>query len=449
MIEHITSFLSFCAAISTSALSVAGSFAVLPIWGVAVLMLVFSGPFEYKVFQKNIGKALKNLFIEGPRKQIEAHIREKTNNHAPLSQDYQTEIRRKLFFTVLAGIACFGAGIWVGLGATVTLPLLFTTLGVGFLATGYFILPLAIFTGIGTFLTFYNTLARKIIAKDGFSKWVIRVREGWNGTKSNLKRFGMIVGGFLMMGLAAFVTVSSAETALEFAKKGLSHLFLAPESSGWLTPLVTAMTAFLMMTTAVYTFVNSLKTVELCVNNEYEKEEENPCWWKKIYNRVIKPVGFVVHVVSMGVMGDRIENLPSWITAVINTVNEALVDFGQLVGIKRKDKEKRAVLVVESPKKTSEVLPSQSVPVNCVNRNPSVVHFSLPSSGSSSVVDSSLAVSLPASGTLFSPPPRQGQPSSVTSSPSLVDYDAKNASNPPYHSFSPILSGGQPSPRGS
>jgi hypothetical protein len=273
-----------------------------------------------------------------------------TNFNPERKRQLRSEINRKILFTRLSWILVLISGLSSGLVGITMVSSLIT----------YFFIPLtgialsaSIFglAGLGAvgyvFLT-YKSLA-DIIQNNTLHHWFKNIAE-LKQKQQYVKLIGGIFLTVLIVGLGIFATIATAGTWW-YAVKAATHLLpFFSQVLPWLRDLVIPIVAIVAtsVTNLVYTLINSFTSVgELMklpqgmqsafyqlkniIKNHWHHENLlqffNPFRFIAItIDRVGSLAIFIFHVCSMGLMGDKLANIPAVITAAVNAGSEALND---------------------------------------------------------------------------------------------------------------------------
>lgn len=249
----------------------------------------------------------------------------------------------------LAGVGCSFAGIYsINAGFTFTL---MTTLV--FIVTPTILLggivPIAALAGVGYTIMLYHNVS-KMICNDTIQKWIKKIINYFHFKKSKENKFKYVLRIALVsvltlavVGLAVFATVATAGTWWTAAKEGARLIPFLVKFADWIRNItIPAMT----IPNLLFNVRNSLSTLKklgkysvkqkiqhIIEDVKDTKRQENWVQFFNIFRIMIKlielPVRFicvVAHFISSCVMGDRLDPIPSGITAGLNFANEALVD---------------------------------------------------------------------------------------------------------------------------
>jgi hypothetical protein len=216
------------------------------------------------------------------------------------------------------------------------LPLFATALVYGF----------AVVSGAGYMLLVYNTLTR-MVQEGTPQKWLGKIKEFFDAKPSNLRLFLGITGVSLVVVLCVLATVTATGTWWGDALASASSLtpYLGPAVL-WVIGGVIVITGLTML---AFNLFNALRAVKKLsdlswsdVTHSWEKLKKSVGkYWEKenvvqflnplrfimaLISVLFKPFVFLGHTVSTGLIGDRFDKFPVWLSAVTGTATDTLVD---------------------------------------------------------------------------------------------------------------------------
>lgn len=264
------------------------------------------------------------------------------------------QINRKILFSRLAWILYIGAGIssaLVGLeviqSSIIALSTYFAfTISGAALSASVFIL--AAIGAIGYVLLIHNTITN-MIKNDTLRNWARKTRDFFKRKtdESTIKYLCRTIFGALgvtiVLGLAVFTTIATAGTWWHAAKAGAK---LIPWISSFARELCAIAVSLMGITSLLFGVVNSLESIKeltrislhrswINVKNAIAQYKASENWlqffnpFRLIITFITIPFRFIVfigHLFAMGVMADKLDNVPPLATAFIATVYEGTQD---------------------------------------------------------------------------------------------------------------------------
>lgn len=324
--------------------------------------------FKNKHKRHELKKAKKDL------KKMQAYFKEYINNpkrkeviySSGLSQcitdTKRLEILNRIYwvqlYTRLSWIINIAAGLasaLVGIGVvksslTVLLSLLpFVVPGLALSMTVY---GLAILGALGYMFLIHNTLT-DMIKNDTLRMWKNKIVDLLHARNESRVKHVLRVSGVLLLtglivGFGIFTTLATAGTWWYAAKLGANAIPFIKVAATWMrniTVPIMGITNLLFIINNSYDSVEDVSKISLRkVWNHTVKtvtcyyEQENLLQFINPFRATLllislpfKFVMFVGHLVSMGMMGDKLGNIPEAVTAGVNAVSEGLTDTHYLL----------------------------------------------------------------------------------------------------------------------
>lgn len=309
-------------------------------------------------FDDELQKAM--LFLLDPKEEIKGD-QEKTTLIKQEKTRLQQKIRSNIFYSRLAWILNLGAGISCGLVgievAQSSIAILVSYFGISISATvlSASIFGLAMVGAIGYMLLIHNTIT-DMIKDETLKTWAAKIRDFFkyktdeNGqvvektTGYLLRVIPGLIAVIILVGLGVFATIATAGTWWYAAKAGAQWL---PWVSRFASELRAIAVSIMGITTLVFSIKNSLESAEEFIKISLQKSWDNikntillykaKENWAQFLNPfrlliilITIPFRFVVfvgHTLSVGLMGDKLDNVDPQATAVLSGVNEWCQDF--------------------------------------------------------------------------------------------------------------------------
>lgn len=266
--------------------------------------------------------------------------------HAELMTKRMVNYGMSVFY-ILSGVSCSFASVYAIQAGFITL---MTTWGLTLSPLLLFsgVIPLAILAGLGYGLLMYHTvtnlIANKTLQKvfNQFKQYFI-YHPGENKLIFSLKILGLGLLATIIIGLSIFATVATAGTWWLAVKQGARLLPYISALANWIRNIsVPAM----VIPTLLFNLKNSLSTLkkigQFSLSRNFAKSWQNlriikaqENWLQfinpfrlvaKLIELPIHVTTFILHLLSICVMSDRLEPVPPIVTSGCNLANETLVD---------------------------------------------------------------------------------------------------------------------------
>jgi hypothetical protein len=280
----------------------------------------------------------------------ERKLRKWLFDHAQTDYQRKYKERHRLFHAVKLFSAL--AAVFMTLGTTYLLMEAFAAIplfaALSFTLWPMLIVPMAIVAGVAYGFLTYNSIV-DMINNDTLRKWFNKLRKDLNQGLT-IRNVFMVITAVLLVGLAVALTICTAGTWWTVARE-TPHLFTwmgrMPEFiMGIINPIVTGISA------VVFNLENTAESLEIIDGALRQKESIFTQAWTAIKERfqglqnehwlqIINParlllkltitplriILFIGHLISIGVVGDRVPSIPEIFSAILGIISEGFEDF--------------------------------------------------------------------------------------------------------------------------
>jgi hypothetical protein len=256
------------------------------------------------------------------------------------------EMERKKWLIRFSWIFAIGGGVSSGFAAYSAIQAGVATLAVSCAAFSAIpvaiLLTLAVFAAVGYTFMFYQTISDMV--QEYGDKWQEYCSKR---DESNTSYRLRMVGLGVVAALGIFTTIATAGTWWHATRKGALLLSFGEKAANALRNITVPLMAVAEL---VYNLTNSVDAVDKISRSDF-KRAINKVWSdiaavreKETFLQFINPfraieksiiyagqsILFLGHIISMGLISDRLDPLPPWLNATLSAANEAPVDFNYL-----------------------------------------------------------------------------------------------------------------------
>ncbi|MES2218840.1 MAG: hypothetical protein V4501_10575 [Pseudomonadota bacterium] len=257
------------------------------------------------------------------------------------------EIKRKQWLIRFSWLFAIGGGVSSGFAAFSAIQEGVATLAASFSVLsaipGGVLVALAVFAAFGYTFMLYQTTADMVQAYDGEWRKYCERREDETATLHVLRMVGMV----LVAGVGIFATVATAGTWWYATNKGAMLLRLGESAAQGIRNISVPLMA---VSTLIFNVANSLSWVDRISRRNFRAEigkelnnistawnSENIIQFVNPFRVIEKFIAytarsllFLGHIISMGLISDRLDPLPPVLTTALTAANELTVDLNYM-----------------------------------------------------------------------------------------------------------------------